>query len=119
MQAKGLRGALHGSMILTALDRFSAAVYAAAARSVIGTLLTRYDLDADAPSRSLFSFIGDRAGFAQNISIPRETLPELRRRGQLGRAVGQKTDTAAAARFGTGIRDRRFFPRACIRRSCI
>jgi Lipid A core - O-antigen ligase and related enzymes len=70
MQSKGLRGALRNSAILSALDRFSDAVYAATARSVIGSALTRYDLDADAPSRSLLSFFGERLGLARGVSVP-------------------------------------------------
>ena len=61
---------LRGSVILSALDRFSDAVYSAMSRSVIGAALTRYGKDADAPSRSFASLVSERMGLTRNITIP-------------------------------------------------
>jgi putative inorganic carbon (HCO3(-)) transporter len=68
MRSKGLRGALAGSAILTALDRFSKAVYNAASRSAVGGFLTSYD--GDAPAFSLFSWVCEKLGLVRGISIP-------------------------------------------------
>lgn len=68
MRSKGLRGALEGSAILTALDRFSDAVYSAATRSAVGGFLTGYD--SGAPQSSLFSWICEKLGLVRGISIP-------------------------------------------------
>lgn len=68
MRSKGLRGALSGSLILSALDRFAQAVYNAAQRSFIGGFLTGYE--GDKPSRSFFALAGDKIGLQRNISIP-------------------------------------------------
>lgn len=68
MQTKGLRGALRGSVILSALDRFSQSVYSAAKRSLIGGFLTGYQ--ADLPKRSLLALFGEKLGLQRKISIP-------------------------------------------------
>jgi len=68
MRQKRLHGAIRESAILSALDRFSQAIYAAAMRSFIGGFLTGYD--GSLPSRSLLALLEEKLGLRRKIVIP-------------------------------------------------